>query len=108
MVVISVGYIYYKLKEIKCLTAYQDGGIMYSTLREKPTNHQPRRNKMKKAEATNPANENKINTALANMFDMKLDMIGFDAIDEEEGNFVVWSTSPMFDTVVVSFENLDI
>ncbi len=42
------------------------------------------------------------------MFDMKLDMIGFDAIDEEEGNFVVWSTSPMFDTVVVSFENLDI
>jgi len=35
-------------------------------------------------------------------------MIGFDAIDEEEGNFVVWSTSPMFDTVVVSFENLDI
>jgi len=63
---------------------------------------------MTKAEATNPANENKINTALANMFDMRIDEIGFDAIDEEEEALVVWSTSPMFDTVVVSFENLDI
>ncbi len=63
---------------------------------------------MTKSEAINPENENKINTALANMFDMKLDMIGFDAIDEEEEALVVWSTSPMFDTVVVSFENLDI
>ena len=63
---------------------------------------------MTKAEATNPANENKINTALANMFDMRIDEIGFDAIDEEEEALVVWSTSPMFDTVVINFENLDI
>lgn len=63
---------------------------------------------MTKSEAINPENENKINTALANMFDMKLDMIGFDAIDEEEEALVVWSTSPMFDTVVINFENLDI
>jgi len=63
---------------------------------------------MTKSEAINPENENKINTALANMFDMRIDEIGFDAIDEEEEALVVWSTSPMFDTVVVSFENLDI
>ena len=62
---------------------------------------------MKKSEAISPANETKINQALANMFDMKLDMIGYD-VNEEEEELVVWSTSPMFDTVVVSFENLDI
>ncbi len=63
---------------------------------------------MTKSEAINPENENKINTALANMFDMRIDEIGFDAIDEEEEALVVWSTSPMFDTVVINFENLDI
>ena len=62
---------------------------------------------MKKSEATNPANEAKIQQALATFFDMKLDMIGFD-VNEEEEELMVWSTSPMFDTVVVSFENLDI
>jgi len=39
---------------------------------------------------------------------MRIDEIGFDAIDEEEEALVVWSTSPMFDTVVINFENLDI
>ena len=62
---------------------------------------------MKKSEAISPANETRINQALANMFDMKLDMIGYD-VNEEEEELVVWSTSPMFDSVVVSFENLDI
>ena len=63
---------------------------------------------MTNLEAISPANENKINAALATMFDIRIDEIGFDANDEEEGEFVVWSTSPMFDTVVISFENLDI
>ena len=62
---------------------------------------------MKKSEATNPANEAKIQQALATVFNMKLDMIGYDVNDEEE-ELVVWNTSPMFDTVVVSLENLDI
>ena len=62
---------------------------------------------MTKSEATNPANENKINAALATMFDMRIDEIGFDTNDEEN-ELIVWSASTMFDTVVVSFENLDI
>jgi len=62
---------------------------------------------MKKSKATNPANETKINQALATMFDMKEEEIGFDT-NEEEDDLIVWSTSPMFDTVVISLKNLDI
>jgi hypothetical protein len=62
---------------------------------------------MKNTEAINPANEAKIQQALATFFDMKLDMIGYD-VNEEEEELVVWSTSPMFDSVVISLENMDI
>jgi len=62
---------------------------------------------MTNSKATNPANEAKINQALATMFDMKIDEIGFDT-NEEEDDLIVWSTSPMFDTVVISLKNLDI
>ena len=62
---------------------------------------------MTKTEATNPANEAKINQALATMYVMKEEEIGFDT-NEEEDDLIVWSTSPMFDTVVISLKNLDI